>query len=231
MATFLSLCQDAGTESGLISYQNKPQTVVGALGKWAEIVAFTRQAWSDIQRARQDWEFLRGEFSHALTIGKMDYAPAELGIATRFARFAIDLPVDGFRPMRVVETSEDDSQDLYQISPEVWSQAYGRGSQQPNRPSEYALRGGKLYVGPKPNKVYTLNGFYWKAPQVLSLDGDVPDFPEHFHDLIKWRAEMKVAGKDGAFTDRTVAQAEYSAMYRQLVNEQTRPVNMGAALA
>lgn len=231
MATFLSICQDVGTDSGLISFQNKPQTVVGAVGKWAEIVSFTAQAWRDIQRGRQDWEYLRAEFSHALTIAKADYTPAELGIATRFARFAVDQPADGFRPMRLYETSEADSLDLFQISPEVWSQVYGRGSQQPNRPTEYALAGGKLYLGAIPDKAYTMKGRYWKAPQILALDADVPDLPEHFHDVIKWRGIMKVSGKDTAFTDRAVAQAEFSSGYRQLVKEQTRPVSMGAPLA
>ena len=235
MATFLSLCQDVGTDSGLISQQNKPGTVVGALGKWADCVRFTAQAWSAIQRSRTTWEFMRGDFSQALTPGKASYLPSELGIASRFSRFANDITaqVETFRPMRCYDPAlgEADSQNLIQISPECWSMIYGRGEQTQMRPTEYALANGKLYLGGISDKAYTLVGQYWKAPQVLSLDADVPDLPEHFHDIIKWRAIMFISGKDGAFTDRLVAQAEYSSMLRQLVTEQSRPVIMGAPLA
>jgi hypothetical protein len=97
--TFLELCQKTGTDSGLISYQNIPTTVTGATGRWAGIVSFTAQAWADIQRARTDWEFLRASFSHALVIGQASYTPGELGIAERFARFAVDAPAAGYQPM------------------------------------------------------------------------------------------------------------------------------------
>jgi hypothetical protein len=233
MATFLELAQGVGTDSGLISRQNIPTTVAGATGKWAEIVAFTAKALQDIQRARNDWEFNRASFSQALTIGKADYLPAELGITSRFARFANDIPASCYRPMHCYDPAlgTADDQNLVQISPECWSMIYGRGSQSPTRPTEYALGQGKLLLGTAPDKAYVLAGDYWKAPQALSLDADVPDLPEQFHDVVKWRAIVKVSGKDGAFTDRLVAQAEYSSMYRQMVNEQTRPVEMGDSLA
>jgi hypothetical protein len=62
---------------------------------------------------------MRGEFSQALTIGKADYLPAELGIASRFARFANDIPASGYRPMRCYDPAigEADDQNLLQISP------------------------------------------------------------------------------------------------------------------
>jgi hypothetical protein len=58
-----------------------------------------------------------------------------------------------------------------------------------------------------------------------------PDLPDHFHDIIAWKAIMKISGKDGAFADRLVAQGEYSTMYRQLVAEQTRPITLADSLA
>lgn len=231
--TFLELCQAAAADSGLISSQNLPQTTANAVGKWGDIVRFTAQAWNIIQRSRRDWEFMRADFTHALTIGKSNYTPAELGITTRFARFASDVEADGLLPFHCYDPAIGvaDDQCLRQISPEVWSQVYGRGTQDNNRPTDYALAGGKLYVGQFPDKAYTLLGSYWLAPQTLSLDSDVPALPDHYHDVIKWRAIMMVSGKDLAVADRTVAQAEYGQMFRQLVAEQTRPVNMGAPLA
>lgn len=228
--TFLELCQAVGTDSGLISRQNVPATVVSPVGKWAEIVSFTAEAWRDIQRSRQDWLFLTGEFSVALTIGKYSYLPSELGISSRFARFAHDR--GGFQPMRLYETAmgEADNQNLSEIELEAWLMIYGRGAQTSQRPCEYAISKA-LYLGPIPDKAYTFKGWYHKAPQALALDADVPDLPEQFHEIIKWKAIMKVSGKDGAFTDRSVAQAEYSPLLRQLVNDQTGRVGMGGVLA
>lgn len=230
--TFLELCQKAGTDSGLISYQNVPTTVAGATGRWASIVRFVAQAWSDIQRARTDWEFMRQAYSHALVIGTAAYAPADLGItAGDFARYISDaagyLPHICFDPAIGVA----DTQSLVQISPEDWSMVYGRGAQTLTRPMNYALADTRLFVGPVPDKAYTLAGSYWRAPQLLVADADVPNLPAHFHDIIPWRAIMKMSGKDGAFADRLIAQGEYSTMYRQLVAEQTRPIIMADSLA
>lgn len=233
--TFLELCQGVGTDSGLISFQNKPATVVNPTGKWAEIVSFTRQAYDDIQRSRTDWQWLRGEFTASLVIGQASYTPAQLGIASRFRAFEVDVRAPGvlFSPHRLYDPAigEADSQDLVQISPECWSVIYGRGEQTPQRPTEYALANGKFYVGAKPDKTYTILGRYRKAPQSLALDADLPELPEHFHEMIKWKGIMKISGKDGAFTDRAVAQAEYSSTFRQLCADQTEPVSLGPPLA
>lgn len=231
--TFLELCQKAGTDSGLISYQNRPTTVAGATGRWAGIVAFTAQSWSDIQRSRGDWEFNRDSFSHALTIGQASYTPAQLGITERFSRFAVDAKAAGYQPMHCYDPAIGvaDDASLWQISPECWQMIYGRGPQTPTKPTEYALASGKLFVGSQPDKAYVLAGDYWKSPQVLAADSDVPDLPEHFHDIIAWKAIMKISGKDGAFADRLIAQGEYSTMFRQLVSEQTRPIVLADSLA
>lgn len=227
--TFLELCQAVGTDSGLISRSNKPATTVNALGKWGDIVAFTAEAWRDIQRARQDWLFLKAEFSASLTVGKANYLPANLGITSRFARFAHDQA--GFQPMRLFESGEADNQNLNEIELEDWFMRYGRGAQTNMRPTEYAIGNGKVYLGALPDKTYTFKGWYDKAPQLLALDADVPDLPEHFHEIIKWKAIMKVSAKDGAFTDRAAAQAEYSPLYRSLVKEQTGRPRLGGTLA
>lgn len=233
MATFLELCQSVGKDSGLISRQNIPATVDSAQGKWGDIVDFTAQAYKRVQAGRSDWEFLRAEYSGSTVAGQSSYTPAQLGISSRFRFFLPDVLADGIQPHRLYDPAigEADSQNLYQISPECWSMVYGRGSQVQTRPTEYALAAGKLYLGAIPDKVYTVKGAYMKAAQVLAEDDDEPELPEHFHDIIKWRAMMMVAGKDGAFVDRMVAQAEYTGLYRLLAAEQTRPMNMGGPIA
>jgi hypothetical protein len=232
--TFLELCQKTGTDSGLISYQNIPTTVTGATGRWAGHRQLHRAGLVRHSAKRgPTGSFLRASFSHALVIGQASYTPVELGIAERFARFAVDAPAAGYQPMHCYDPAIGlaDDASLYQISPECWSMIYGRGPQTPTKPTEYALANGKLYVGSKPDKAYVLAATTWKAPQILVADSDVPDLPDHFHDIIAWKAIMKISGKDGAFADRLVAQGEYSTMYRQLVAEQTRPITLADSLA
>jgi hypothetical protein len=229
--TFLELCQKAGTDSGLISYQNVPTTVVGATGRWASIVSFVAQAWNDIQRSRGDWEFMRANISHALVVGQRAYVPSDLGIPNSFSRFAGDAA--GYQPWHLYDPAIGvaDDQNLTQIPTDEHEMTYGRGAQTLSRPTKYAIANGQLYVGPLPDKAYTLVGLFWQAPHPLIDDADEPVLPEHFHDLIVWKAIMKISGKDGAFADRLVAQGEYSTMFRQLVSEQTRPIELGDSLA
>jgi hypothetical protein len=189
-------------------------------------------AWSDIQLARTDWEFMRQPFSHAVTPGVFSYSAVDLGIAAgTHDRFVGD--TEDYQPTIIFDPAigVSDQQSLSQITIEQWSMIYGRGAQTNSRPCYYAIAGGKMYLGPIPDKAYTLAGSYWQAPQALVNDADVPIMPAHFHNVIKWGALMTVHGLDSAFADRATAQAKYSSLYRQLVNHQTRPVLMGGSLA
>jgi hypothetical protein len=229
--TFLELCAAAGLDSGLISSQNTIVAVAGQSGRKLKVVNFVVQAWKAIQNGRIDWAWMRASYNQALTIGQTSYTPAQLGIATRFRFFLPDAA--GFQPHTLYDPAigVSDEQPLCQITPEAWYTIYDRGAQTGTRPMHYALDAGKLLLGPKPDKAYMLRGRYMKSAQVLALDGDVPECPDHLHEVIKWRAIMMLHGQDAAFADRSVAQAEYSRMYRLLCNEQTAPVQMSDSLA
>lgn len=232
--TFLELCQAAAVDSGLISDSNNITTAAGAqTGRKARIIRAVVQAWEDIQKARNDWTFMRAQFSANLVIGQSSYSAAELGIATRFRTFFRDQDAAGFLPHSIYDATigVSDQSGLSEVSFEVWQMVYGRGQQQQGRPTDYALVGQKFNVGMVPDKAYAIRGWYRKAPQTLAADADVPDVPSHHHTVIKWKAIMDLHGADGAFADRLVAQKRYGDDYRALVDEQTDPLTMGDALA
>jgi hypothetical protein len=235
--TFLELCQAAALDSGLISSQNLMTTATTAStfykGRGRHVIDFTVQAWKTIQTGRNDWVWMRASFNGNLVIGQASYTPAQVGIATRFRAFIPDRPAEGFLPHTIYDAAigRADETPLCQISPATWRMMYDRGAQTNGRPLHYALENGQFLVGPAPDKTYAIRGRYFKSAQILVNDGDVPELPSDFHDVIKWRAIEMLHGQDGAFADRTVAQAEYSRLYRLLVNEQTEPTNMDSAIA
>lgn len=231
--TFLELCRAAGLDSGLISSQNLMTSTAGQVGRQLKIVNFVDQAWKLIQGGRNDWVWMRAPFNGNLVIGQGSYTPAQVGIATRFRAFIPDRQAEGFQPHTIYDPAIGNSDEtaLCQISPVNWHMMYDRGAQTNTRPVYYAIENGKFLVGPLPDKAYVIRGRYVKSAQDLAADGDVPELPADFHDIIKWRAILMLHGQDGAFVDRTVAQAEFSRLYRLLSNEQTEPVCMGDALA
>jgi hypothetical protein len=156
----------------------------------------------------------------------------DLGIANRFSRFAGDAR-SGYQPMHCYDPAIGVADDAAspRSAPRCWSMIYGRGAQTLTRPTEVCARQRQALRRPLPDKAYTLAASYWQGAADLIADADEPDLPEHFHDLIVWKAIMKISGKDGAFADRLVAQGEYSTMYRQLVAEQTRPITLADSLA
>lgn len=231
--TFLELCEAVGIDSGLVSDHNIMTTVLGNNGRLGRIVRATAQAWEDIQNGRNDWVFMRAQFTGALVINQTSYTPAQLGIATRFRSFFRDADAEGFLPHTIYDASigVSDESGLFETSPAMWRMAYGRGSQTATRPTDYALDGQNFLVGPKPDKAYVAKGWYRKSPQALVADADLPDMPAQYHSTIKWRAIMDLHGADAAFADRLVAQARYKEAYSVLVNDQTDPLQMGDALA
>lgn len=231
--TFLELCAAAAVDSGLVADTNTITAVTAQTGRKARIVRAVVQAWEDIQKARNDWIFMRGQFTASLVVGQSSYTAAELGIASRFRSFVRDADAEGFLPHYLYDSAigVSDQTGLAEISDAMWQMAYGRGEQTNSRPVDYALVGSSFNLGPPPDDTYTIKGWYRKAPQTLAADADEPDLPSHHHSVIKWKAIMDLHGGDAAFADRLVAQARYAADYRALVDEQTAPLTMGDALA
>ena len=66
---------------------------------------------------------------------------------------------------------------------------YTDGMIRDSKPDFFAvLPEGGLALGPTPDAVYSVSGWYRLNPVALSLDADVPLVPEPFHDAIIWKA-------------------------------------------
>jgi hypothetical protein len=209
MGTFLSIVQDAARESRTAN--PAPSTVVGVTGRQALLVGHVVSAWLMIQRAQEDWSFLKGEWNHALTINDMSYSGADLGIATRFGAWIGDR--GNFRPTTLYDASigQSDEAPITEVSYDYWRQLYDRGTHTANRPNVYAFAPDEsIRFGPKPDKAYVARGEYRKGPQTLAADADVPDLPTHFHDAIVWRALVLLAQSDERADALSVATVRFA---------------------
>lgn len=188
------------------------------------MVNWTRDAYRDIQRKRKDWRWLFADFSGQTISGTRSYDSAALSISSRFSRW-VHQGEDGENAFTIYKTSEGQDTEGFLHFMEwgdfrrialVGSEATRTGA--PIYISEGTDR--KLYLHPIPDAAYTLRGRYYKAPQVLSADGDTPEMPEEFHEAIMWRALMKLAIFDEAAQLTPYYTNEYSRLIEDLIHHQ-----------
>jgi hypothetical protein len=195
VATFLDLVKDLARQSGTLS-GGAPSvtTLLNATGRIDKLADWVRKAWIKIQNDREDWPWMRTEFAAPLIIGQPTYLPVDLGIITRFGRWAKDRP--GFSTFTLYDPTigRADQHEIRQRDYDWWRMHYGRGVTDANRPTDWAIgNDGKLCLGATPDKAYMLGGEYRRSAQILTLDADVPELPDEFHLAIVWEA-MKLAG-------------------------------------
>lgn len=198
---FLQLSQRVAKESGTVSGDGLPSTVVGQTGRLGKIVNWTSDAWLQIQNDRNAWRWMRKEFSDKTTsAGTARYTAAAWNI-TDFAEWITDRDCPNYFPFSLYLQSAGVSDEgaIREIGWEEWRRKYGRGQQFTRRPTEYAISpSNELCLGSIPDATYVVNGEYRKTPQILSANEDTPECPERFHMVIVWRALMLLVKHDEA---------------------------------
>lgn len=230
MSTFLQLCALLATRSGAVGAA--PAAVTGQIGRQAKCVDWIMNAWTLIQNDSPDWNWMQSEVpAVALTIDDMSYSGSDLGIATRFAEFKGDRPGRfTYRPWTLYDNSigQPDETPLREIPFDLWRTIYDRGTHDAQRPLEYALAPDRsIRFGPKPDKAYRVRGEYRKTPQVLAANGDTPELPDRFHDIIVWRAIMLIAGHDESDPAYNQASAKYAEMMLNLQRDCLPRIDLG----
>lgn len=182
---YLELCQTFARETGIST--SGPSSVTGQIGEFISVIDWVQQAYIDIQ-LRHPWKWLRREFTLQTTDGDGVYAFSDCtdadGTLTRFDRWLIN---DLHDPPKIYQGSAAGETFLSYVDHADFRVVYQIGAQRTNESQPIHITADeqdRLLLGPIPNGQYTVTGWYFRSPQVLAENDDVPEMPAHFHRLI-----------------------------------------------
>lgn len=195
--TFLEAVQRAYRESG-IGGSTGPVTVLSQTGRNADFVKWVQTAFEDIQNLRDQWNFAWARGTFTLTSGTDSYDPVvDFGITLGVAEWVregayVYRPASGLSSRLWLSYLEWERFRDLPIPPV------------PGFPNVFSVQpDGLVRYYPKPEQTYTAVHEYFRNPQVLAADGDVPRLPDRFHMAIVWKAVMHYAtfNKDWSLHD------------------------------
>ena len=172
-----------------------PATVVGQIGRAADLVAWAAESYNDIQRENDGkWRWLLSQFTFAASGGGNSYPTIVISdtihggfISVRFRAFEID---ERNKPF-IYQASEGiaTERELPHCEYALFRSRYLRAAHTYAPPSCYTVDPlNNFLLGPTPDTDYALRGPYWRSNQTLAADDDEPEMPADYHMLIVWNA-------------------------------------------
>jgi len=214
MRTFVQIVGDAWEETGLSG--TGPSDVATATGIEKRMVGWIRQAWVDVQQYRKDWPWMENEFSFNTSADKQSYPLVELNL-TDVERWL-------FQGASIFKTADGvaGERDIGAMQHKTWWMNYRKGLQTPGEPGCLFFHPGTnaLMIHPIPDGEYTITLRYYRAPQRLAANSDIPLMPtnESWQEIIKWRGLYLYAFHDGNTALLDEAEFEYGDMIAAMDN-------------
>lgn len=225
--TYLELCRKLAREAELTASASVPTAVTSQTGQLGRVVGWVADAWVDIQNRHEGrWKWLKRAFSFDTVAATSTYAygsvtDVDAGAAiTRFARWDVEKPEDP--PFAYLQSSGVGSQFRLQWMPfDIFRQRYRFGSQTDNRPVHISVdEQNRIVLGPAPDAIYVVTGFFYRSAQTLAADGDTPEMPSQFHSLV-WREAIQMYAANSVASEVfTRAVREGTRTMRQLERNQ-----------
>lgn len=187
---FLELVQQVASDSGTA---RNITTVAGATGRVGKIVGWTNRAWRAIQNAHGSWRWMEGEFEGDTVASQGAYSGSDFG-ATRFGTWLCTKTPEEARFFSY--DPDADHEGRLRFLDWTTFQTTQRGTAE-GRPAFFTITpDDRIRLSPIPDKVYKIRGPYRKDVQNLSVDGDEPEMPARFHDLIVDAALILLGASD-----------------------------------
>ncbi len=222
---YLGLCQRVYSECGI---PGTISTVVGATNEALLVVNWVRQSLIDIEQARQDWDWMRKDFAFNTVAQQQSYSPEVDVLLADFSTwknesFRVYLASSGVSAETAIHQYDYDSfRDYYMIG--VRRNAYAQ-------PDAIAVAPNRsLLLGLAPDDIYTVNGEYFRTPQELTLDADVPEMPARYHMSIVYGAMVKYGNYQAAPEQLQAGATQYSAILNLMASDQTPMITTGGPL-
>lgn len=220
---FVNLVEALRVECGVSG--SPLQSVANVGGELNRLKKWIGDAWYELQTSKEDWKFLRADYSFALQPNQQFYTPTDAGLPT-LDRWKQDSPW-----IEDTTLGLPDQQPLGWMEWTHFREMYIRGPQNPQRPMCYTVHPNlNLYFGPLPDKAYNVTGEAWLAPTKLVLDTDTPNMPERFHMAIVYEAMKKYAGYESANDVMTRAMREARPLMGKLMQNQLPDMTVDGSL-
>ena len=203
-------------------------TAQSQVGESGRMVAWTQQAWIDIQTSKEDWLFLRMPFTFNLVASQWQYTAADAGL-TDFGNWKRD----SFRASSVGQDYKDE-QLLNYMEWTTYRNLYRYANMRNTtaRPVVVSITPEKdLAFGSKPDQAYVIDGEYYTQPASLVADADEPLIPARFQMAIVYRAMMYYAGYEAAPEVLSRGDFEYRRLYSRMEIDQLPTIISGPPLA
>ena len=188
MSTFLELAQECRALSGIGG--TGPVSVTTATGIEARIVNYVKNAWIDIQTHPKSWKWQWRRYEASAGV------PLQTILNTR------EYTLTGVQSIRVrslrsylTATGTSDRQRMGWVPWQKFEDRFGTTDETADRPIQVTREPtGDLKLYPKPDAAYSIEFEYFKTAQILTDNGDVPEMPSDYHQLIIYEA-LKRFGK------------------------------------
>jgi hypothetical protein len=208
---------------------NALDTVQDVTGESLRVLNWVNEAWMELQTRRQDWMWMRNDFSFATVAGQGTYTAVQCGISD-WGNWALD----NFRnyPTASGNTGE--------ILMDYWSYQAWRDTFQfsgnrdvQTRPYVAAITPDKqLALGPFPAAGYTITGSYYRVATEMAANDDVPTgLPTQFHMAVVYRAMMFYGAYESAQEVYVEGQNSYDRMMARIERHQLPTPSWGGSLA
>jgi len=174
-------------------------SIAQAVGDSARVVDWVNDVWRDVQLLPYNWKWMRGAAVGSLAPGVMGYTLDELAGAggDRFSSWRPQ--TRSYQPVASDPANPTNEWGLTWLPYDVFRGRFLVGDHMAGAPAFYAESPtGQLMIGPKPDIAYTARADYWKSPQALVADDDMPEMPGQHHSMLVWRALAEYGAYDAA---------------------------------
>lgn len=184
--TFLELVRTVRLLSGMQG--SGPASVSTATGVEEIIARFTRDAYVDIQNLREEWDFLATKRSFSTAIGQDEYSLLDIFMTATPSLKKYDtksfIITDGSGKKTYLKNKDRATLERLYLNDTTTK-----------IPTLFAIEemDRSLVLKDIPDAIYNVAFRYWRSPEILSSDTQVPLLPISFHLLIVYKTLEKLA--------------------------------------
>ena len=181
---YLTLCDDLLKESG--TSDQGVFSVNGQSGMSLKAVKWIRRAWIEIQGMR-DWRFLWQTSSFNTVLGQSEYDPV--------TNLALSPELKSWVTTSLRLVNGDETTILKHIKWHDWAKL----STTIENPTAFSIRpDNTLVLNTAPTKAYQILFEYYRKPQILTENNDIPLISAEYHEAILYKAMSYLATEQDA---------------------------------